>query len=86
MRKEMNQVSRKVFVKVIAQTDEEGNINPIEITWENGRSYIIDKVTDVRRAYAKKVGGTAIRYTVRIAGKETYIFMEDGKWFVESKV
>ena len=79
-------MSRKVYVKVLSETDEEGNISPIEITWEDGRSYIIDKVTDIRRAYAGKVGGTAMRYSVRISGKDTYIFTEDGKWFVESKV
>jgi hypothetical protein len=79
-------MSRKVFVRVLAETDEEGNIRPVSVTWEDGRSYSIDKVIDIRRAYAKKVGGTAVRYTVRIAGKETYIFAENGKWFVESKV
>ena len=79
-------MSRKVYVKVLAQTDEEGNISPVSVTWEDGRTFIIDKVTDVRRAYARKVGGAAIRYTVRIAGKETYIFKENGKWFVESKI
>lgn len=73
-------------MKVISQTDEEGNISPISVTWEDGRCYDIDKVTDIRRASAKKVVGTAVRYTVQIAGKQTYIFMDDGKWFVESKV
>ena len=78
-------MSRKVFVRVIAETDEEGTTLPICVVWEDGRSYNIDKVTDVRRAFAQKVGGTATRYTVRIAGKETYIFTENGKWFVESE-
>ena len=79
-------MSRKVYVKVLSETDEEGNISPISVTWEDGRSFAIDKVTDIRRAYAMKVGGTAIRYSVKIFGKETYIFAQDGKWFVESKV
>jgi hypothetical protein len=79
-------MSRKVYVKVLSQTDEEGNISPISVTWEDGRTFDIDKVTDIRRAYAMKVGGTAIRYTVKICGKQTYIFAQDGKWFVESKV
>ena len=79
-------MSRKVYVRVIAETDEEGSITPISVTWEDGISYSIDKVTDIRRAYAQKVGGTAIRYTVKISGKETYIFSERGKWFVESKI
>ena len=79
-------MSRKVYVRVVAETDEEGNTMPLSVSWEDGRSYSIDKVTDIRRAYATKVGGTAIRYTVRISGKETYIFKENTKWFVESKV
>ena len=79
-------MSRKVYVRVLSETDEEGNIRPLQIRWEDGRSYDIDKVTDVRRSYADKVGGTAIRYTVKISGRETYIFKENGKWFVESKL
>ena len=79
-------MSRKVYVRVLAETDEEGNTMPVSISWEDGRSYGVDKVTDIRRAYATKVGGTAIRYTVKICGKETYIFKENSKWFVESKV
>ncbi len=75
---------RKVFVSVLAQFDEDGNIYPVNITWENGRKYEIDKVIDVRRACAMKVGGTAIRYTVRIGSKITYLFEDEGKWFVES--
>ena len=79
-------MSRKVFVRVISETDEEGVTLPISVIWEDGRNYSIDKVTDIRRAYARKVGGTAVRYTVKIAGKETYIFTENGKWFVESRI
>ena len=79
-------MSHKVYVRVVSETDEEGSIMPISITWKDGKNYIIDKVTDVRRAYAQKVGGTAIRYTIKISGKETYIFSESGKWFVESKI
>lgn len=79
-------MSRKVYVKVLSETDEGGNIKPISVTWEDGRSFAIDKVTDIRRAYASKVGGTAIRYAVKISGKETFLFVQEGKWFVESKV
>lgn len=78
-------MSRKVYIKVLSETDEEGNIRPISVTWEDGRTYSIDKVIDIRRAYAEKTGGTAIRYTVRITGKQTYIFSENGRWFAEGK-
>lgn len=79
-------MSRKVYVRVISETDESGKISPISVIWEDGRSYSVDKIVDVRRACAIKVGGTAMRYTVNIEGKQTYVFFEDGKWFVESKV
>ena len=79
-------MNRKVFVRVLAETDEEGNVSPKSVIWETGRTYVIDKVTDIRRSYAQKVGGTAIRYTIKIAGKETFLFCDDGKWFVESKI
>jgi hypothetical protein len=39
----------------------------------------------VCKAASTKVGGCGIRYTVRIEGKETYLFDEDGKWFVEEE-
>ncbi len=75
--------SRKVYVEVLLRIDEEGNKCPVSITWENGRKYMIDRVYDIRRACAMKVGGTAIRYTVRIGSKTTYLFEDEGKWFVE---
>ena len=77
---------RKVYVKVISQTDEDGNITPMRVIWENGRAYDIDKVTDIRRSYVSGTGGTAIRYTVKVMGKETFIFRENSKWFVQSIV
>lgn len=78
--------SRKVFVGVVAETDAEGEVRPITIVWEDGRKFSVDRVTDIRRAYATKVGGTAIRYAVVINGKSTFLFYDDGKWFVESKI
>ena len=47
---------------------------------------MIDKVLDVRRAFAVKVGGTAVRYTIMVGGKTTFLFEDDGKWFAESRV
>lgn len=78
--------SRKVYVSVVAEIDEEGNKKPLSIKWEDGRKYMIDKVLDVRRAFAVKVGGTAVRYTIMVGGKTTFLFEDDGKWFAESRV
>ncbi len=77
---------RKVFVEVIVKYTRDGKKVPLSITWEDGRKYIIDKVTDIRKAASLKVGGRGIRYKCRIYGKETYLWFEDdGRWFVEGK-
>ena len=32
-----------------------------------------------------KAGGAGIRYTVEIGAKQTYLYLEEDKWFVERK-
>lgn len=76
---------RKVYVDVTLKQDKYGTIVPLTVTWEDGRKYEIDRVLDVRRAAATKVGGTGIRFTVRILGRETYLFDDGERWFVEAK-
>ncbi len=78
--------SRKVYVSVVAEIDEEGNKKPMSVKWEDGRVYEIDRVLEVRRAFAVKVGGTAVRYTIVVGGKVTFLFEDEGKWFAESRV
>ena len=77
---------KKVYVTVNVDHYPDGTARPNRILFENGRSYEIDQVKSVRRAASTKVGGTGLRYTVRICGKETFLFDEEnGKWFVEAK-
>ncbi len=76
---------KKVYVAVNLDVDENGNIRPRTIKWSDGRTYVIDRLKHIRRAASTKVGGCGIRYTVVILGKETYLFQEDEKWFVEGK-
>lgn len=78
-------MTRKVYVEVIAKFDINGNIIPLSIKWETGRIFEIDKILDKRRAASLKAGGQGIRYTCKIAGKETYLFYEEPRWFVEAK-
>ncbi|HEX2945436.1 MAG TPA: hypothetical protein VHT96_05745 [Clostridia bacterium] len=75
----------KVFVEVIAKFTKDGSKVPLIVKWEDGRSFDIDRVTDVRRAASLKAGGQGMRYRCRINGKETYLWLEDDKWFVDSK-
>ena len=84
----------KVYVDVTAKFNADGLLHPTSITWEDGRRYLIDKVTDIRQAAAMKAGGQGDRYTVWINGKQSYLFFERsteltgnniGRWFVERK-
>ncbi|MDD3653132.1 MAG: hypothetical protein PHO01_02920 [Desulfotomaculaceae bacterium] len=56
----------------------EGRLRPLFLTWENGRKYQIDRVLvlDIRQAATMKAGGQGDRYTIRVPGKETYLFFE----------
>lgn len=76
---------RKVYVDVLIKQDKDGRITPLEVTWEDGKKYEVDKVTQVCRAASMKAGGCGIRYTCQIQNKETYLFLEENKWFMESK-
>lgn len=75
----------KVYVEVVARFDIEGKLTPLEIVWEDGRRFEVDRVLDVRQAASLKAGGVGLRFLCRIRGRETYVFFEDPRWFVEGK-
>ena len=84
----------KVYVQVEVCFDDQGRMRPQRITWEDGRAYEVDRVLDVRPANAARAGGQGDRYTVRLLGRETYLFFEHstdpcgpvtGRWFVERR-
>ena len=86
--------SAKVYVAVNADFRDDGIMLPRMITWEDGRQYAIDRVTDIRQAAAMKAGGQGDRYTIMIGGHQSYLFFERstsvagnniGRWFVERK-
>ncbi len=64
---------------------QEGAIQPRLIRWKDGLIFQIDQILYKCRATSKKVGGGGIRYTVMIKGKESFLFHEGDKWFVEAK-
>jgi len=79
----------KVYVKVNAFIDTEGNVYPISFTWEDGYKYEIDKISEIRPAASLKAGGTGIRYSIKVHNKQTYIWLEETngacRWFLERK-
>ena len=74
------------YVSVNATFREYVMILPTEILWEDGRVFPIDRVLEIKRAASLKVGGSGIRYTCRIGRNQTYLFLDDNRWFVEKKV
>ncbi|MGL4607901.1 MAG: hypothetical protein ACRCU3_10610 [Eubacteriaceae bacterium] len=89
----MKALDHKVYVSVVVKFNEEGNMTPMEIEWENGKKYSIDKLIEMRQASAEKAGGQGDRYTVSIRGNVSYLFFERspnligslGRWFVERR-
>ena len=75
----------KVYVTVVARHRKDGVICPMTVQWENGKVFQIDKIEEIRRSASLQAGETGMRYTCRILGKQTYLFLENGRWFVHRK-
>ena len=78
-------MSRRVYVEVAAVFTPDGQVMPRQIRWEDGTLFAVDRVVDIRKAAATKAGGCGLRYTVRIRGQQTYLFLDGDRWFVEGK-
>lgn len=76
---------KKVFVEVNVKFSSDGQMTPESFVWENGVNYEIDRVYECKNAASMKVGGRGVRYSCRVMGKEIYLFLEDGRWFMEGK-
>lgn len=77
--------NRKVYVDVEVTHRKDGSLRPNIITFE-GKGFEIDRVLQICRAASTKVGGTGIRYTVLISGRQAFLFDEEnGRWFVEAR-
>lgn len=66
----------KVYVNVFVEHTTEGLMLPRTIVWEDGLKYDIDRVIDIRPAYAAKAGGQGDRYTIQVNGARTYLYFE----------
>lgn len=73
----------KKFISVIARFTEDGKVLPLSIEWEDGRSFDIDKIVDIRKAASLKAGGIGTRYTCRILNKERYLYLDENRWYIE---
>ena len=82
----METARRKVYVEINVTHKPYGTTRPNSIKFQNDEKYEMDRVIQKCRVASTKVGGTGIRYTVQICGRQTFLFDEEnGKWFVEAK-
>lgn len=72
----------KHYTEVKALFDEEGNILPLSMRYED-EEFPVDRISDIRPAASLKSGGAGIRYTCMVDGKLTYLFLEENRWFFE---
>lgn len=70
-------------VTVLVKHEPDGRKLPMSILWEDGRTFDIEKVTDVRPCASLKSGGVGTRYTCVLRRKPIYLFEELDYWFVE---
>ncbi len=75
-------MSRK-NVGVTARFSVEGQLTPISIQWEDGRTFEIDRIIDVRKAASLKAGGIGTRYTCRIRKKHILLYRDEDLWYIE---
>lgn len=73
----------RINLAVNVRHETDGRITPLSIIWEDGRTFDIDRILDIRRAASLKAGGCGIRYTCRVRNKQVYLFDEEGVWFME---
>lgn len=75
----------KAYIQVNAEFMPDGRIIPLSFTWEDGRTFDIDKLLEMRPAASLKAGGYGMRYTIRVCGQQRYLWLEDKeRWFVEA--
>ncbi|MBQ1877839.1 MAG: hypothetical protein IJS38_02840 [Erysipelotrichaceae bacterium] len=73
----------KHYVDVICIYGKNGSIKPLYIIWDDGSRYPIDRITQIVPAASLYGNGVGMRYTCLIGSQYRYLFLEDGKWFVE---
>ena len=70
-------------ISVIAKMTSDRKVLPLQIVWEDGRIFDIDKILEIRPAASTKGGGMGLRYKVRIKNQEKYLFLDGYVWFIE---
>ena len=76
---------RKTYVEILAWYDLDGNIHPLSIRWIDGHIFHIENVVYACCITDDNSTQSTTRYTVTIKGKQTYLFFDTKRWYVEAK-
>ena len=76
---------RKQYVEVIATHHIDGSVRPQHIILAAGPTYDIEDVRGVSRVKTSHTFEIANRYAIIVNGKETYLYEDCGRWFVEMR-
>ncbi len=84
----------RVYVAVNSDFDPTGYVQPRSVTWQDGRTFRIDRVKDFRPADTVGLHLSGDCYTAIINGREAHLYFERtdlclsrsrvGRWFVET--
>ncbi len=76
---------RKQYVEVIATHHIDGSVRPQQIIFASGPIFDIEEVLGVGSGKTKTTREIAKRYSIRVKGRETCLYEDGGRWFVEMK-
>ena len=79
-------IAYKVYVPVLVEHTEDGEMLPSVVTWTDGQKFEIDRVSAIRPSFAAKAGGQGDRYTIWIKGKQTYLYFERATTLICSSI
>ena len=78
-------MARRAYVKVVVEVSAEGNVRPMEVEWEDGRRFEVDRLLDVRRAAATKAGGQGMPFPLPFLGPAPFLFDDAARWFLDPR-
>ncbi len=85
----------KVYVKTVVEFRPDGVMLPLEIRWDDGRRYAVERVVDVSLSPSDTIGEDD-KYTILVNGVQKFLYFEHfdkfvdrtrniGRWFVRTK-
>ncbi len=75
--------AQKLFLHVIADMRPNAQIMPLTIIWDDGRTFDIEDVFDIKRTILKDFGEQCLTFYCKIGGRRKLIYLDSCyQWFV----